>query len=174
MLNSKNLTVFTQDRGLAVQVPSDPGDSTITYCYCTFLWNSFMCIVLNRSHHFQVEILRKGFRHESSVRSQFSSKCSIKYRKNEFCFYARVQNCLKRLLASLCLFFCPSVHMEQLGSHWTDFHEIWYLSIFRTSLEQIEVSWKSDKNNGTLHEDVYTFVIISRWLLRMYQKQILC
>jgi hypothetical protein len=23
-----------------------------------------------------------------------------------------------------------SVRMEQLGSHWTDFHEIWYLSIF--------------------------------------------
>jgi len=25
---------------------------------------------------------------------------------------------------------CPSVRMEQLGSHWTDFHEILYLSIF--------------------------------------------
>ena len=25
---------------------------------------------------------------------------------------------------------CLSVRKEQLGSHWTDFHEIWYLSIF--------------------------------------------
>jgi len=25
----------------------------------------------------------------------------------------------------------PSVRMEQLGSHWMDFHEIWYLSIFK-------------------------------------------
>ena len=25
----------------------------------------------------------------------------------------------------------PSVLMEQLGSNWTDFHEIWYFSIFR-------------------------------------------
>jgi len=25
----------------------------------------------------------------------------------------------------------PSVHMKQLGSHRTDFHEIWYSSIFR-------------------------------------------
>jgi len=24
----------------------------------------------------------------------------------------------------------PSVHKEQLGSHWTDFHEIWCVSIF--------------------------------------------
>jgi hypothetical protein len=30
------------------------------------------------------------------------------------------QNCEKRQLASS----CPSVRMEQLGSHWTDFHEI--------------------------------------------------
>jgi hypothetical protein len=27
--------------------------------------------------------------------------------------------------------FVVSVRKEQLGSHWTDFHEIWYLSIFR-------------------------------------------
>jgi len=36
------------------------------------------------------------------------------------------QNCEKRLLSSS----CPSVRMEQLGFHWTDFYEIWYLSIF--------------------------------------------
>jgi len=30
--------------------------------------------------------------------------------------------------------------MEQLDSHWTDFHEIWYLRIFRKSVEKIEVS----------------------------------
>jgi hypothetical protein len=24
----------------------------------------------------------------------------------------------------------PFFHMEKLGSHWTDFHEIWYLSFF--------------------------------------------
>jgi len=23
-----------------------------------------------------------------------------------------------------------SIHMEKLGSHWTDFYEIWYLSLF--------------------------------------------
>jgi len=25
---------------------------------------------------------------------------------------------------------CLSVRMEQLGFHWMDFHEIWYLNIF--------------------------------------------
>ena len=38
--------------------------------------------------------------------------------------------------------------MEQLESHWKDFREIWYLSIFRNSAEKIRVSLKSDKNTG--------------------------
>jgi len=43
---------------------------------------------------------------------------------------------------------CPSVLVEQLGSHWTDLHEIWYLSIFGTSVEKFQVLLKSDKDNG--------------------------
>ena len=39
-----------------------------------------------------------------------------------------------------------SVRMEQTGSHWTDFHDSWHLSIFRKSVEKIKVSLKSDKN----------------------------
>jgi len=37
--------------------------------------------------------------------------------------------------------------MEQFGSNWTHFHEIWYLSIFRKSLEKIQLSLKFD-NSG--------------------------
>jgi len=36
---------------------------------------------------------------------------------------------------------CPSVRMEQFGSHWTDFYEIWFLSILE-NLERIQVSFK--------------------------------
>jgi len=54
---------------------------------------------------------------------------------------------------------CPSVGMEQLGFHSTDFHDILYLNILLKSLEKIEVSLKSDKNSGYfLHEgpvDIY-------------------
>jgi len=38
--------------------------------------------------------------------------------------------------------------MEKLGSHWTDFHEILYLSIFRKSVEKIQFSLISEKNNN--------------------------
>ena len=58
-----------------------------------------------------------------------------------------------------------SVRMEQLDSRWTNLHKIWYFSIFRNSVEKIQISSKSDKNNGTLHEDLCTFMIISRLIL---------
>ena len=51
---------------------------------------------------------------------------------------------------------------------WTDFHEILVFENFSKSVEKIQVSLQSKKNNGTLHEDQYTLLIISRSvLLRM-------
>jgi hypothetical protein len=60
---------------------------------------------------------------------------------------------------------CMSVRMEQPGSHWTDFDEIWYLRLFRKSVEKTKVSLQSDKNNGHFHKDVFTFMTTSRWIL---------
>jgi len=51
--------------------------------------------------------------------------------------------------------------MEHLGSLWTDFNEILNFSIFRKFLEKARVSLKSEIITGTLHEDQYTFLIIS-------------
>jgi len=51
---------------------------------------------------------------------------------------------------------CLSVRMEQLGFHQMDFHEIWYLSIFRKSVEKVHVSFISDKNKGTLYAELCT------------------
>jgi len=39
-----------------------------------------------------------------------------------------------------------SVRVEQLCSHWIDFHKIWHLSVFRKSVGKLQVSLKSDKN----------------------------
>ena len=41
-----------------------------------------------------------------------------------------------------------SVRMKQLGSRWTDFHEIVHLRIFRKSAEKIQISLKFYENNG--------------------------
>jgi hypothetical protein len=37
--------------------------------------------------------------------------------------------------------------MEQSGSYWTEVREIWYLNIFRKSVEKIQYSLKSDTDN---------------------------
>ena len=44
--------------------------------------------------------------------------------------------------------FSLPFRVEQFDSHWIDFHEIWYLSIFRKSVEKIQIPLKTDKNNG--------------------------
>jgi hypothetical protein len=56
----------------------------------------------------------------------------------------------------------PSLRMEQLGCHWTNFHEIWHLSIVLKSVEQNQVSLKSNKRKGYFTKrPVYVYVNIS-------------
>jgi len=38
--------------------------------------------------------------------------------------------------------------MEKLGVNWMGYYEIWYLSIFRKSVEKNQVSLKPGNNNG--------------------------
>jgi hypothetical protein len=76
----------------------------------------------------------------------------------------RWQNCKKWLLASSRLYVRPSVCMEQLGSHRTDFHEYWHLSIFRKSAEKIQVSVHPTRIRGTLRRRVYSYDVIEFFL----------
>ena len=61
---------------------------------------------------------------------------------------ARSQNREKRLLASSCLPVCPSTRPHRNRIQLGGFHEIWYWSSFRKTAEKIQVSLKSDKDNG--------------------------
>jgi len=38
--------------------------------------------------------------------------------------------------------------MEELGSHWMDFHEILYLRTYWKSVKKLQVSLKPDRNSG--------------------------
>jgi len=51
--------------------------------------------------------------------------------------------------------------MEQLSNHWVDFYEILYLIIFQKSIKKIKFSLQYNKDNGNLHEDQCTLLIIS-------------
>ena len=55
----------------------------------------------------------------------------------------------------------PSVRMEQLDTHWTDFPEIWYLFVFFENLwRKFKFHWNPIRMTGVLHEDQFTFLII--------------
>jgi hypothetical protein len=43
---------------------------------------------------------------------------------------------LKAIIFAMSL--CPSVHMDHLGSQWSDFHEILYVDVFRKSVEVLQ------------------------------------
>jgi len=59
--------------------------------------------------------------------------------------------------------------MEQLGSHWTDFHDILYFEyFFENPSPKIQVSLKSYKNNGSFTcRPMYIFIMSRPVSLRM-------
>jgi hypothetical protein len=62
-----------------------------------------------------------------------------------------ISSCLSVCVYSACL----SVRMQQLGSHWTDFHELWYLSVLRKCVDKIQVSMKPDNNKYLTWKPIY-------------------
>ena len=48
---------------------------------------------------------------------------------------------LQKAAISIVMSVCPSVHMKQLGSHWADFHKIWYLNIFQKSVGKFQFDY---------------------------------
>jgi len=75
------------------------------------------------------------------------------------------QNCEKWRLRHV----SPSVRMEKFVSHWTNFLEIWYLNIFRKSVEKIQVSVKSDKTKEYFTWIPMYIMVISLWILLKWQ-----
>jgi hypothetical protein len=72
---------------------------------------------------------------------------------------------IRRIKASISCFMC--VRVEQLGFYWTHFREISNLRIFIIPVERIQIwlPYNLTRMMGTLHEDLFAFVIISPWIL---------
>lgn len=70
------------------------------------------------------------------------------------------------LVISIRLYGCMSVCMEQLSSYRKDLYKISYFSIFRISVENVQDSLISDKNNGhfTLRP-LYTYDRLAQFFL---------
>jgi hypothetical protein len=68
---------------------------------------------------------------------------------------------LRKASSSFVVFVLLSARLE-LGSHWTDFHEVSSLIIWRKSVDKIQFPLKSDKNNGCFaRRPTYIFYDIS-------------
>jgi flagellar biosynthesis protein FliQ len=72
--------------------------------------------------------------------------------RSQFCILGALTELWKMTISFIMSACCLSVRVfisgEQLGSHWMDFCEIRYLSIFKKIYEEFQVLLKSDKNNG--------------------------
>jgi hypothetical protein len=62
----------------------------------------------------------------------------------------------RNVTLSFAMSVCQFARMEQLCSHWTNFHKICYFSIFLKSVQNVQVLLECDKNNGHLHTKTYT------------------
>ena len=82
-----------------------------------------------------------------SVKKSCSEKKYFFYVNSQL--FGCVKNCERRPLAST-LPLSTSNRMKQLGSHWTDFHEILYTSIFRKPVEKNSSFTKIWQNSGYL------------------------
>jgi hypothetical protein len=67
---------------------------------------------------------------------------------------------LRKVAINFVMSVCSTACMEQLSSHWIDFHEIWYLRTVQKSVGKSQVPLKSDKNTGY-------FTWRPHWILRM-------
>jgi len=61
--------------------------------------------------------------------------------------FAELQKASISFIMSVYPSICLSIQMEELSSHWTDFQEIWYLTISPESVKKVQVWLKSDKRN---------------------------
>jgi hypothetical protein len=107
-------------------------------------------------------VFRLGFQALSSssgsrIAANSSSTCSRIHSQSFYCFLGALAELSKAdisLIASVYL----SVHLEQLGSHCTDFHWIFF---FENLPRKFKFHLHLARKTGTLYEDLRTFITIS-------------
>jgi len=85
---------------------------SVLKCFKVLMWN-YMCIrwLMNWSDSAKMH------------------GATIRFKDLYWNIFKHVHKIRKGFVISLCLSVRPSIRLEQLDSHWTDFHEIWYFYI---------------------------------------------
>ena len=84
---------------------------------------------------------------QKDLEAYYSDSCVKEEGKSRMSFLGEFP-LLRKATSSFVMSVRLSTRMESLDSHWTDLHEMWYLRVFRKSVEKIQVSLKSNKNKG--------------------------
>jgi hypothetical protein len=82
--------------------------------------------------------------HSSEIETQIQSLHIWQY----LGAFAKLSRMTISFVMSVRLCVRPSFRVDQLGSHWKHIYEIWYLKIFRRSVDKIQISLQSEKNKG--------------------------
>jgi hypothetical protein len=105
---------------------------------------------------------------------KFEKKNSVAKGLIQLPFYA-IRNKLRRFYS----FACRPPGLERLSASsrlsvrlytWTEFHENWYLNVFRTSARIIQISHKSDKKKALWHEELRINLTNSLSSFLLYKK----
>ena len=141
-----------------------------------------ICIILQRqtlnvsssrlSSYRAVNTFRPGYENQSLSAVRGSNRCLFRhpYKTHKCtlqaeCKYFGDFTKLQKATISFVMSVCLSVRMKQLGSHWRDFHDIWYLTIFRKSVQKTQVSLQADRNNEYFTWSPMYIYDIFRWIL---------
>jgi hypothetical protein len=82
-----------------------------------------------------------------SIRYPLGPRTDVDVLENSSAFFLGAVAKFRKATISFVMFL-RRFRREPRDSHWTDFHENLYLIIFRKSVEKIQASFKTDKNNG--------------------------
>jgi hypothetical protein len=148
------------------------------HIHCSLLFNDYL-IIIQRHVAWVIESVFKLTTTKQNVVTELAAVHVKAYFTMSRQFsgpFAKVREgtyYLHNACQSVFSYFCPSVRMKQLGSHWTDFHEIWCFSIFRKSVEKVQVALKSDNYNGWFTwRPIYIYDLSRSVLPRIKSKRI--
>jgi hypothetical protein len=115
------------------------GSSRVPWCYWIVRWPPpWTLCSRHHLHDNDVEAQRETsptWCYECSFGTPCLNLFTTNFRilgSNTICTSTELLRAFEKLQAATVSFMpvCPSVRIEKLGSHWTDFQEIWYLKIF--------------------------------------------
>jgi hypothetical protein len=108
--------------------------------FCDSLWCCHpLCSWIIHKRQTNPRVLKPSFQACDSILNELW--------KRLYLFFLRRFAKLEKSAITFVMSVRPSVRVEHLGSHRTNFDELWYLRLFRKCVKKIQFSSKSDKNN---------------------------